>query len=91
MTYHKLSISSSKPLDLNLSNELSNSHVVNVFSKNVNLTELYLLQALLNQDFAQFSSNEDSEMFAEDNVLLVFNKKQVLSIIDQSTILIRSV
>ena len=76
---------------MNLSNELSNSHVVNVFSKNVNLTELYLLQALLNQDFAQFSSNEDSEMFAEDNVLLVFNKKQVLSIIDQSTILIRSV
>lgn len=65
--------------------------MVNVFSKNVNLTELYLLQALLNQDFAQFSSNEDSEMFAEDNVLLVFNKKQVLSIIDQSTILIRSV
>lgn len=75
--YHQLSVSSSKPLVLNQSYRLIHSEKALVLSENLSLPELYLLQALLNQDFTYFSSDKQSEMFAEDNVLLVFNKTQV--------------
>lgn len=39
--------------------------------------ELHLLQAFLNQDFDQFSSDDDSEFYIKDDILLVFSKNEV--------------
>lgn len=77
LDYHNLSVSSSTPLTLNLSYSLTDNQVVELISKSNHLPELYLLQALLNQDFDQFSSDENTEIFAEDNLLLVYSKQQV--------------
>ena len=75
---HKLSVSSSTPLELNQSLSLPDGQVIGRVSKSKHLLpELYLLQAFLNQDFEWFSSDEDSEVFGEDNLLLVYSKKLV--------------
>jgi hypothetical protein len=70
-------ISSASSLLLSYSFNKENTCVSFEF-ENINLNEINLLQALLNEDFEQFSSNEYSEMFIEKNILVDFSKTEVI-------------
>ena len=74
---YQVSVSSSMPLEPNFSHSLANHQWFHLISNRGHLPELYLLQALLNQDFEQFSSDEEMEIFGEDNTLLTYSKKEV--------------
>ena len=75
-------ISTSSSLNLqSFTINLPKSHQIS-YNSTKHIKEIYLLQALLNQDFERFSSNENSEFFSDKNVLLIYSKNEVRIIIN---------